>query len=39
MKRYLISFDDGAMNFPREEIAAACRCAPEVRELIFAPES
>jgi hypothetical protein len=40
MTQYLISFDDGAMNFPREElpdVAAACRCAQEVRELLPDP--
>lgn len=39
MKRYLISFDDVAMNFLEEEIAAACRCAQEVREVSYDPES
>ncbi len=49
MTRYLISFDDGAMTFPEEELpdvdeaahaakfAAACRCAQEVREILPDP--
>jgi hypothetical protein len=44
MTQYLISFDDGAMNFPEEEalewaakIAVACRCAQEVREFLPDP--
>jgi hypothetical protein len=31
--RYLISFDEGAMNWAGK-FAVACRCAQEVRELM-----
>ena len=45
MPRYLISFPEGSMPFPDEaeewaaRIAAACRCAQEVREIMDDPES
>ena len=32
MTRYLISFDDGAMTFPEEELADVAAAAQEVRE-------
>ena len=37
MPRYLISFDDGFVWAAK--IAAGCRCAQEVREIMFDPES
>jgi hypothetical protein len=37
MTQYLISFDDGAMVFPEEELPDVAKAAQEVRELLPDP--